>query len=48
MEDLGELGLDPDRRELARVAADLVDPDRRDHFLDPFAQRRAEVATSVS
>ena len=47
LEDLGELGLDPDRGELARVAADLVDPDRRDHLLDPLAQRRAEVGDVV-
>ncbi len=44
LEDLGQLGLDPDRGELARVAAHLVDADRRDHFLDPLGQRRAEVA----
>jgi hypothetical protein len=39
LEDLGQLGLDPDGGELARVAAHLVDPDRRDHLLDPLAQR---------
>ena len=42
-EDLGQLGLDPDRGELAGVAAHLVDPDRRDHFLHPLVQRVAEV-----
>ena len=44
LEDLRQLGLDPDRRELARVAADLVDADRRDHLLDALRQRRADVA----
>ena len=43
LEDLGELGLDPDRGELARVAANLVDADRRDHLLDPLAERGADV-----
>ncbi len=33
LEDLGQLRLDPDRGELAGVAAHLVDADRRDHFL---------------
>ena len=47
VEDLGELGLDPDRGELARIPADLVDPDRRDHLLDALAQRRAEVGDVV-
>ncbi len=42
-EDLGQLRLDADRGELAGVAAHLVDPDRRDHFLDPLGQRVAEV-----
>ncbi len=44
LEDLGQLRLDPDRGELARVATHLVDPDRRDHFLDPLGQGGAEVA----
>ncbi len=44
LEDLGQLRLDPDRGELAGVAADLVDADRRDHFLDPLGQGGAEVA----
>ncbi len=44
LEDLGQLGPHADRGELARVAAHLVDADRRDHFLDPLGQRCAEVA----
>ena len=47
MEDLGELGLDPDRGELAGVAANLVDADRGDHLLDPLAQGRAEIGDVV-
>ncbi len=43
LEDLGELGLDPDRGELARVSADLVDADGRDHLLDPLGEGAAEV-----
>lgn len=44
LEDLRQLRLDPDRGELPRVAAHLVDADRRDHFLDPLGQRVTEVA----
>ena len=43
LEDLGQLRLDPDRGELAGVAAHLVDADRRDHFLDALGQGGAEV-----
>ena len=47
LEDLGQLGLEPDRRELARVAANLVDADRRDHLLDALRKRRADVGDIV-
>ena len=44
LEDLSQLRLDPDRGELARVPAYLVDADRRDHFLDSLGQGGTEVA----
>ena len=43
VEDLRELGLEPDRGEQARVATDLVDPDGGDHLLDPLAQGGRQV-----
>jgi len=44
LEDLRQLRLQADRRELPGIATDLVDADRRDHLLDPLAERGADVA----